>query len=166
MSTCCIGNLRISEAYLSYVLVINLCFQINFLIDHHCKTQSEFSDISKVTSIFDVYAGWYSICDDIYNICSNINEQNSQISRGNEKNLFHDYSAHKPAAVTARQHAWLRNTICYNTWSPKLSKLSTIFGPVSVPFRPHYNHCRIMAMCVSERLGPKLQNEWSFVKIG
>ena len=48
---------------------------------------------------------------------------NTKNSRGNEKNLFHDYSAHKPAAVTARQHAWLRNTICCNTWLPKLLNL-------------------------------------------
>ena len=34
------------------VLVINLCFQIKFLIDHHCKTQSEFSDVPKITRIF------------------------------------------------------------------------------------------------------------------
>ena len=40
------------------------------------------------------------------------------------------------------------------------------FSPVSASFRPHYNHCRIMAMCASERSVPKLQNEWSFVKIG
>ena len=61
----------------------------------------------------------------------------SEISRGNEKNLFHDYSAHKPAAVTARQHARLRNTICCNTWLPKLSKFVNNFrpryGPVSAP---------------------------------
>ena len=41
-----------------------------------------------------------------------------------------------------------------------------LFGPFSAPFRPHYNHCMIMTMCASERSGPKLQNEWSFVKIG
>ena len=56
--------------------------------------------------------------------------------------------------------------VCCNPWPPKLSKLSTIFGPVSVLFWPHYNHCKIMTICASERSGPKLQNEWSFVKIG
>ena len=40
------------------------------------------------------------------------------------------------------------------------------FGPVSAPFRPHYKHYRIMTICAYERTGPKLQNEWSFVKIG
>ena len=29
------------------VLVIYLCFQIYFLIDHHCKTQSELTDVLK-----------------------------------------------------------------------------------------------------------------------
>ena len=43
--------------------------------------------------------------------------------------------------------------------------LSTIFGPFWSRFG-HYNYCRIMVMCAAERSGPKLQNEWSFVKIG
>ena len=48
--------------------------------------------------------------------------------------------------------------ICFNF----CQQFSARFGPVSA----HYNHCRIMAMCAAERSGPKLQNEWSFVKIG
>ena len=36
-----------SIIFVTNVLDINLCFQINFLIDNHCKTQSEFSDIPK-----------------------------------------------------------------------------------------------------------------------
>ena len=62
------------------------------------------------------------------------------VSRGNEKNLFHDYSAHKPAAVTARQHAWLRNTICCNTLLPKLlNLLQQNSQQFSAPFRSRFS---------------------------
>ena len=41
-----------SIIFVTNVLVINLCFQVNFLRDQHCKTQSEFSDLPKITCIF------------------------------------------------------------------------------------------------------------------
>ena len=43
-----------------YVFVIYFCFQVNFLIDHHCKTESEFLMSQNSHIFFDVYAGCYS----------------------------------------------------------------------------------------------------------
>ena len=60
MTMCSIGNLRISETSLSKLEIFQrrstptlyLRFQINFLINHQCKTQSEFSDIPTSRPIF------------------------------------------------------------------------------------------------------------------
>ena len=49
-------------------------------------------------------------------------------SWGNEKNLFHDYTSRQPSAVALNIHVNMPG------WG--IQFLSTIFGHVSVPFRP------------------------------
>ena len=51
---------------LSQMLVIYVCFQIYFLIDHHCKTQSELTEMLKnspilLNSLRDVNVTGYQI---------------------------------------------------------------------------------------------------------
>ena len=60
----------------------------------------------------------------------------------------------------------LLNLVSEYTWPHKQIIDVNNFRPRRAPCRPNYNHCRIMAMSASERSAPKLQNEWSFVKIG
>ena len=45
------------------VLVIYVCFQIDFLVDHHCKTQSELSDLLEIFKFF-----YYWICCRVFRL--------------------------------------------------------------------------------------------------
>ena len=64
----------------------------------------------------------------------------------------------------------LLNLVAQYTWPPKpnidVNNFRPHFGRVSAAFRPHYRYYRTITVCASKRSGPKLQNEWSFVKIG
>ena len=42
------------------VLAICVCYQIYFRIDHHCKTQSEFSDFLEKREFIELPIGRYS----------------------------------------------------------------------------------------------------------